>query len=240
MRSGRRHEKSKWLHRGRLRDVVVVLCVASPFLFPVSTATFCVGLALLAVGCALHVLVKGQLVRNVILCTEGTYAIVRHPYYLANYLIDISFCLLSGNIYLVLSYPLLFFWAYGSTLREEESLLASLHGGDFEAYQARVPQVFPNATVFARLRTLGKGFSWRRVSWGEIKRLFRFGFVATLLTLLQQVGPEGWKEITVGRSPLDRGGVVLLGLSTALLLASASIPRRPDEVSRSGDSRTGT
>ncbi|HUT89985.1 MAG TPA: isoprenylcysteine carboxylmethyltransferase family protein [Thermoguttaceae bacterium] len=239
MRSRRRREQSKWLHRGRLRDVVVVLCVASAFRFSVSTATFCAGLALLAVGCALHVVVKGQLVRNVILCTEGAYAIVRHPYYLANYLIDVSFCLLSGNVFLLLLYPFLFFWAYGSTLREEESRLASLHGGDFDAYQARVPQVFPNATVFARLRTLGKGFSWRRVSWGEIKRLFRFGFVATLLALLQQVGPEGWKELLVGRSPLDRGGLVLLALSTALFLASASIPRRGEEVGRSGDSRTG-
>jgi len=229
----------KWLTRGRLRDVVIVLCVISTFLFSAGAATRCVAFTLLATGCALHVLVKGQLIRNKILCTEGAYALVRHPYYLANYLIDSSFCLLSGNIYLVLSYPLLFFWAYGSTLREEESLLASLHGGDFEAYRARVPQVFPNATVFARLKTLGKRFSWRRVSWGEIKRLLRFGFVATLLALLQQVGAEGWKELLVGRSPLDRAGVVLWGLSTALFLASASIPRRPDEVSRLGDSRTG-
>jgi hypothetical protein len=211
----------------------------SVFVFPLNTPMLCVALVLLALGCVLHVLVKGQLVRNVVLCTEGTYAIVRHPYYLANYLIDSSFCLLSGNIYLVLSYPFLFFWAYGPTLREEESLLASLHGGDFDAYQARVPQVFPNATVFGGLRALGKGFSWRRVSWGEIKRLLRFGFVGTLLVLLHQVGPEGLKDLTLGRSPLGRGGVVLLGLSAALLLASAAIPRRPDEVGRLGDSRSG-
>ena len=225
MRSHRCHEGSKWLHRGRLRNVVVVLCVASAFLFPVGTATLCSALALLAVGCALHVVVKGQLIRNVVLCTEGAYAIVRHPYYLANYLIDSSFCLLSGNLLLLALYPFLFFWAYGSTLCEEESRLASLHGGDFDAYLARVPQVFPNATLFAGLRTLGKGFSWQRVSWGEIKRILRFGFVGTFILLLQDVGAEGWHEIMVGRNPFDDGALVLLGLSTVLLLASALIPR---------------
>ena len=88
-----------WLHRGRLRDVVIVLCVISVFWFPLNTPELCVGLVLLVLGCGLHVLVKGQLVRNVVLCTEGTYAIVRHPYYLANYLIDTGFCLLSGNVF---------------------------------------------------------------------------------------------------------------------------------------------
>ena len=66
------------------------------------------------------------MIRNRVLCTQGAYAVVRHPYYLANYLIDIGFCLASGNVYLVLAYPFLFFWAYGPTLRSEESLLASL------------------------------------------------------------------------------------------------------------------
>jgi protein-S-isoprenylcysteine O-methyltransferase Ste14 len=238
MKSRPRDKESKWLHRGRLRHVVVVLCVASTFLFPVGTATLCSALALLAVGCALHVLVKGQLVRNVILCAQGAYAIVRHPYYLANYLIDSSFCLLSGDVFLLVLYPFLFFWAYGLTLREEESRLASLHGRDFDAYRAKVPQVFPNATIFAGLRTVGKGFSWRRVTSGEIKRLLRFGFVGTLLVLLQQVGPEGLKEIMLGRSPLDNSDAALLAVCAVLLLASALTPRHRGAVRRLDDPRS--
>jgi len=200
MKKQRHNEKPKWLHRGRLRDVVIILCVVSVFVFPLNTAMLCVALVLLALGCVLHVVVKGQLVRNVVLCTEGTYSIVRHPYYLANYLIDTSFCLLSGNVFLVVLYPFLFFWAYGSTLREEELRLAAIHGDDYEAYLARVPQIFPNATVFAGLRTIGRGFSWRRVSSGEIKRLLRFVFVGTLLVLLQHLRPEGLKKIVTGQN----------------------------------------
>ena len=119
--------KARWLHRGRLRDLVVALCLVSALVCPRDTAMLAVALVLFTAGCLLHVLVKGQLIRNVTLCTEGAYSIVRHPYYLANYLVDVSLCLLSGNVYLVLLYPFLFYWAYGPTFAEEEALLASMH-----------------------------------------------------------------------------------------------------------------
>ena len=216
---------SQSLDRGRLRDVVIALCVVSTFFFSAGPAVRWASFALLALGCVLHLLVKGQLIRNEVLCTRGAYAVVRHPYYLANYLIDVSFCLLSGNVYLVLCYPFLFFWAYGSTLRSEELRLASLHGLDFEAYRTSVPAVFPDAALFIGLRTFRENFSWRRVSIGEIKRLFRFGCVGAFLTLFQQIGSEGWKDIFAGQNPLDRAGMVFLTLCIALLLATVLTPR---------------
>ena len=53
---------------------------------------------------------------------------VRHPYYLSNFAIDYSFCVLSGNPYLLLIYPFLFFWSYQPTMSEEEHFLHSIHG----------------------------------------------------------------------------------------------------------------
>jgi len=237
MSSRPKPEKPKWLHRGRLRDVVVVVCVVSAFVFPVSTITLCVALALLATGCSLHLLAKGQLIRNVSLCTEGAYAFVRHPYYLANYLIDASFCLLSGNVYLLLSYPFLFFWAYGSTLREEEARLASLHADAFDAHRQTVPQLFPEAASLPPLAALFRHFSCRRVSSGEIKRVLRFGFIGTLIALVQHVGVPGLQQIVAGRNPVHDGGVVLLALSILFLLASASIPRRREKINHPDGSR---
>lgn len=218
--------KRQWLGRGKLRDVVIVLSVVSVYAYTPSTSVLFASFAILAAGCLLHILVKGQLIRNVTLCTEGAYSAVRNPYYLANYLIDVSFCLLSGNVYLVLLYPFLFFWAYGLTFQEEEARLAALHGEVFETYRASVPLVFPNAHAFAALRGIGKGFSWRRVTSGEIKRIMRFGFVGTFLALLQRVGPEGLKEIVAGINPLDGSGKVLLAICAAFLLASVFIPNR--------------
>jgi protein-S-isoprenylcysteine O-methyltransferase Ste14 len=215
--------RDRWLHRGRLRDVVIVMAVVSTFFFSPGMAAQCVAVGLLVVGGGLHLLVKGQLIRNRVLCTQGAYAVVRHPYYLANYLIDTGFCLASGNVYLVLAYPFLFFWAYGPTLRSEESLLASLHGAEFDAYRASVPQVFPDATLLAGLRALGRNYSWQRVSAYEVKRLFRCAFVGALIVLLGRIGPDGWREILAGGNPLDRRGVVLLALCAVLLLPAVLI-----------------
>lgn len=218
--------KLRWLHRGRLRDIVVMFCLVSAFFHPVSGMALWVALLLFGAGCWLHVLVKGQLIRNVTLCTEGAYSVVRHPYYLANYLVDISFCLLSGNVYLVLLYPFLYFWAYGPTFAEEEATLASMHGERFEAYRARVPQVFPTTGFLAGCQSLWQGFSWQRVSTNEIKRIFRFGFLAALLILIRTVGGQGVRELLAGHGPTNRLPYFLLGLCLVCLVFSLLIPGR--------------
>lgn len=219
------------LHRGRLRDVVVLLCAASALFHPVEWAITGAALALVTAGCWLHLLVKGQLIRNVTLCTQGAYAVVRHPYYLANYAIDTGLCLLSGNVLLVLSYPFLFFWAYGKTLRDEEALLLEMHPEEFPAYAARVPAVFPEAASLGGLRGVFRGFSWTRVSRGEFKRLWRFGFLATGILFLRMTGIGGLADLATGEPALSGGGGVMLGVCLFFLIGSLSIPRerRPRE-----------
>lgn len=204
----------------------MALCLVSAFFYPLDPAALGAFFVLFASGCLLHVLVKGQLIRNVTLCTEGTYGVVRHPYYLANYLVDVSFCLISGNVYLVLTYPFLFYWAYGPTFADEEARLASIHGAEYEAYRARVPQVFPTATLFSGLRSVWRGFSWQRISAKEIKRIFRFGFLAALLVLFRDMGVPGFLELWAGRNPLHGWAALLLGICLVFLIISLSIPRR--------------
>ena len=77
------------LNRGNLRDVIIVLAIIFSLAGPAPDfIDYLISWGVLAIGCFLHFLVKGQLIRNVVLCTEGAYAVVRHPYYLANFLID--------------------------------------------------------------------------------------------------------------------------------------------------------
>ena len=87
------------LTRSNLRDLIILCCLVSSTIYSNSVATMVFGFFLLAIGCFLHIVAKGILIRNVVLCNRGIYAVVRHPYYLANYLIDCSFCVLSGNIF---------------------------------------------------------------------------------------------------------------------------------------------
>jgi hypothetical protein len=172
------------LTRSNLRDLIILCCLASSAIYGNSVTTMVFGFFLLAIGCFLHIAAKGILVRNVVLCNRGVYAVVRHPYYLANYLIDCSFCVLSGNPYLFMAYPFLFFWSYGPTLRKEEQFLASKYGDAFVNDSFNIPQVFPDKASLKGWRGFFEGFSIRRISLKECSRITRFcslGFAIMLI-----------------------------------------------------------
>ena len=97
------------LTRSGVRDLVILLCAVSAVFYTPSAVQVGVGFFLLFLGSFIHFVSKGVLIRNEVLCKDGIYSIVRHPYYLANYLVDSGFCVLSGNSYLLLIYPFLFF-----------------------------------------------------------------------------------------------------------------------------------
>lgn len=180
-----------FLNRSRIRNVVLLFSlVAAPFC-PVTDLTVAVGFFFLVVGCFFHLVAKGILIRNTVLCNYGLYGLVRHPYYLANYLIDWSFCILSGSYLLILLYPFAFFWAYGPTMNKEEALLASEHGDDFVRYVSEVPRVFPDRSSIGRLMSLFEGFSPQRITWKECARLTRFNSAGILITVVHDVTPSG-------------------------------------------------
>lgn len=179
------------LTRSSVRDLVLLLCCASALFRPIGAGHIATGFAMLVIGCALHVLSKGILVRNAVLCENGIYGFVRHPYYLSNYVIDSAFCVLSGNAYLLLIYPFLFFWAYGPTLRKEEALLRSFHEAAFVRHSAEVPQVFPDRTSFKDWKKILEGFSRSRITWKEIGRIARFFSLGFLLLLLHELQADG-------------------------------------------------
>jgi len=121
------------------------------------------------------------------MCNNGIYGIVRHPYYMANYIIDVSFCLLSGNPYLLLVYPFLFFWVYGSTLRKEEKYLVNTHNEPYIEYLLDVPQVFPDSYFTIYFKDIFSGFSKRRISRNEVSRILRFWSTAFFIVFLHKL-----------------------------------------------------
>ena len=212
-----------FLTRSRLRDVLLLLCCASALLRPIGTGGIAVGFALLAIGCALHLVSKGILVRNTVFCENGIYGFVRHPYYLSNYVIDSAFCVLSGNAYLLLVYPFLFFWAYGPTMRKEEALLGSLHEAAFARHSTEVPQVFPDRASFRHWRSVFEGFSLTRITWKESGRVARFLSLGFLLLLIHELRADGlaglWDIIRPTRLDYDEA----LYAALVILLYGASI-----------------
>ena len=179
------------LTRSNLRDVVLLCCFASALMYGVNNLSIILGFTLLVSGCFLHMAAKGILIRNVVLTNRGVYGVIRHPYYLANYLIDTSFCILSGNPYLLLVYPFLFFWAYGPTLRSEEKLLNEKHGDTFLNDSFAIPQVFPDRVSLGGLKKLFEGFSLKRITAKECSRVARFSSMGFAITLIHELKPEG-------------------------------------------------
>ena len=180
------------LTRRNLRDVIIVLSLASAALFPVSNAKIYLAFGLLLLGCFLHFVSKGVLIRNVVLCHKGIYKVVRHPYYLASYLIDSSFCLLSGNLFLVVFYPFLFFWAYGPTIRREEQVLFARHNESFIKDSLEIPQVFPDMVSVRNSRALFTGFSAERITLKECSRLTKFCAIGSSITLIHELRMDGF------------------------------------------------
>lgn len=180
-------EKHPALNRANLRNLIRILSYISVLFFYVDNNEITAAFFLLGLGSFVHYITKGQLIRNVVMCNDGIYGVVRHPYYMANYLIDISFCLLSGNPYLLLIYPFLFFWVYGSTLRKEERLLAATHNEPYIEYMLDVPQVFPDSYFTKYLRGVFSGFSKKRISRNEISRIMRFWATGLFIVLLHYI-----------------------------------------------------
>jgi protein-S-isoprenylcysteine O-methyltransferase Ste14 len=223
-------EKSRtrfFLNRGNLRDAVVVVSIVLSLLLPVGIQPVRIFFALfvLLAGIGLHLLVKGQLIRNKVLCTEGAYGLVRHPFYLANFSIDMSLCLIVGNIYLIALYPFLFFWAYGPTLKVENERLSKIHGAGYAKYESKVPEIFPNPLSIGVLRIIFRGFSIKRITKNEVLRIIRFCSVATFLIIIQDVRTEGIGEIIfplTNSRPNDYDAVILIMVLLSLFVVYLS------------------
>ncbi|MFA5864702.1 MAG: isoprenylcysteine carboxylmethyltransferase family protein [Phycisphaerae bacterium] len=204
------------LDRGNLRDVIVVLSLASAIFFPINLVQMTVGLVILAGGTVLHVITKATLVRNKVLCEEGVYRICRHPYYLSNFIVDVSLCLLSGNMYLVLLYPFLFFWAYGPTLKFEEEKLSGIHGQRYFDFLLKSPQIFPCQGSLVGLRTIFSETSATRITKKEWTRITRFWAMAFLLLVAHDVAVSGIHILYI--KPVDIRAVVFAALAIVLLI----------------------
>ncbi len=213
-------KKRPLLNRSNLRDITIIVALASALVYDLDVVRLLLSFFLLSFGCFFHYVTKGVLIRNVVLCKDGTYSIVRHPYYMANYLIDSGFCLLSGNVYLLLVYPFLFYWSYGPTIRKEESILAEMHGEEFLRYSLDVPQIFPDAFSIKSWRAMINGFSKHRITANEISRFARFWATALFIIFIHVVKEDYFARLNLASLRTDYGSLALLLLVIVLMTIS--------------------
>ncbi|MDI6733759.1 MAG: isoprenylcysteine carboxylmethyltransferase family protein [Planctomycetota bacterium] len=174
--------------RAWLRRFIVILVI----LFgSVSSISLVVGLCLIVLGLFLHIWAICCLVRNTQLTTWGPYRFVRHPFYLANFLIDIGICSASANPYIFGIYIILFYLIYYRRMLKEEQHLTQLFPLDYPLYTKSVPRFIP--LIFKKYPKSDKGFSFSLLiaAGNEITRVTRLLIYPLVLYFLFRRFPDG-------------------------------------------------
>lgn len=181
------------LDRGGLRNGLLLLGLLWGAATP---TTILAGMPLLVVGTALHVWAKGCLWQNREVSRSGPYRYVRHPFYLANALIDAASAVMSGWWVLVVVLPVWWLAIYLPVMRREEAYLLSTFGEVYADYQRRIPRLLPWRRPLPRS---GLGFSWRHPNLAqgrEIPRALRILGSPLLFLLGHQLRIQGAAAVT--------------------------------------------
>jgi hypothetical protein len=202
------------LDRGGLRFFLVLVAVAGR---SATRWTVLAGVPLVVLGAALHLWAKGCLRQNQVVTKIGPYRYVRHPFYLANALVDVSIAVMSGWWVLQVLLPVWWLVAYLPVMRREEEYLTGAFGAAYEEYKKRVPRLLPWRRPLPRT---GEGFSWRNpniAAGDEGPRAMKLLAYPLLFFIVADLRAEGLSFFTQGLDVLALTGlVVLYGLAWGL------------------------
>jgi protein-S-isoprenylcysteine O-methyltransferase Ste14 len=135
------------------------------------------GAAMMAAAHVLRLLCSGYIDKDAELATAGPFSWCRNPLYIGNFLVVISFALMSGRALALPVMLLLWLATHAPTVACEEEILREKFGGRFEEYCRRVPRWLPRLGNCA-----GEGqFRWSRViENGEHLNIISAWFLAAM------------------------------------------------------------
>lgn len=114
--------------------------------------------------------------------TTGMYSIVRHPLYVANFLVFIGFTLTLKSGLFTLFAALAYVLYYERIVVAEEDFLESLYGDEFRRWAAKTPTAIPRLTLWIANEL---SFSWRTALLREYHGVMLIGAVFFISKLLQ-------------------------------------------------------
>ncbi len=175
--------------RSYLRDFLLIVCIV---VFRPSYSLFFAGIAFFLLGLGIRLWAKGILHRNETVTLSGPYSFCRHPFYLGNLILDLSFCLMAGNWILFLLYTPVFLFVYNPTMQMEEEFLLD-----------KFPADYPRILHLPRLRPRWPGASYVSGNWSlhtllkerEISRLFRILGIACFFAWFQIFRHAWWEAV---------------------------------------------
>jgi len=141
-------------HRIVATAPVAVLLIALAHPTPVLLT---IGGALVLLGEAGRMWASGHIDKNRELATAGPYAHTRNPLYVANLMLLIGFCVMSGNLWVAMLALLGFAMIYRPVIREEALHMDNLFGEPYRQWSAEVPLFFPRLSPYVNA---SGSFSW--------------------------------------------------------------------------------
>ena len=198
------------LNRGNLRTLLIVPAI---LFMSYNPKLFNIGIIIFFGGLLLHFVSKGFLYRNLELAVKGPYSFVRHPFYVANLMLDTGIIFMSGRLVFILIYPFLYYKSYHRTILGEENTLIDIYGDLYRDYMKAVPRYFPKLIPCAK--DWHKGFKWENIlRESELSRLFRLISYPISFLIVHEIVKYKWHQ--------PRTALVLSGLGFVILLICAS------------------
>ena len=144
--------------------------------------------------------------------TKGLYALVRHPLYLANFLIYLGIVMSIPVWWFILLFSLFFFLYYERIMYAEESFLFELYGSDYEEWAKRTPAFLPRLSGW---QSPDLSFSFRNVLKREYPGFFAIIVSFTAIEVMRGFVHDGQVELSTGWIAFILfGGVIYLILRT--------------------------
>lgn len=124
------------------------------------------------------------------LVTTGSYAYIRHPLYLANFLIGLGICVIIGIAWVFIVYLAYFLIQYIPIVVAEEKSLSTQFKEEYEAYTSRVPRFIPRL-LKVKQKQEGFSFNWKRSLKREQDTICGFTMAFIFIEILDAIRISG-------------------------------------------------
>lgn len=182
-------EQGNWLFRWRSYLPFVLLLLLAEACFDFSYPKHlhalqeawmlcCLSLSLIGLAIRVHIVghtpsgTSGRNTRHQIadsLNSRGWYSVVRHPLYLANFLIWLGIALFVHHLWLAIAFCAIFWLYYERIMFAEEEFLRRKFGAAFVQWASQTPAFVPN---FGKWRAPEAAIDWRKVLRREYTTAF--------------------------------------------------------------------
>ena len=231
-------------YRGHIPLIVFILVVPISFLTPYKTYASYHGLNETILFTALFLIFSGHLIRArtvgkrtiqtsgrnrshqvaKVLTITGWYSIVRHPLYLANYLIWLGLAIFLANFWFLVILSLLFWIYYERIMFAEEVFLEEKFGGEFTEWASKTPSFFPS---FKNYRPNDSLFSWRIVAKNEYPGIISSATSFLFILILKRIVLLGYFSFC-SSDALFLLIIVVFGVSCKLLKKFTAVFEKMD------------